>query len=79
MGGLTRSESAMKCGNRLFFLNFGLFFFFFFLVILIIIVMIMISVCYVYVVGYLFIFAKCVNVNYHDCCFFAKFILWATC
>ena len=35
--------------------------------------MIMISVCYVYVVGYLFIFAKCVsvNVNDHDCCFFA--------
>ena len=33
----------------------------------------MISVCYVYVVGYLFIFAKCVNVNVndHDCCFFA--------
>ena len=71
MGGLTRSESAMKCGNRLFFLNLGLFFFF--LVILIIIDMIMISVCYVYVVGYLFIFAKCVNdnVNDHDCCFFA--------
>ena len=51
--GLTRSEIAVACGNRLFFLNLGLFF----LVILIIIVMIMISVCYVYVVGYLFIFA----------------------
>ena len=74
---LTCSEIALTIGNRLFFLNFGRFFFF--LVILIIIVMIMISVCYVYVVGYLFIFAKCVNVNYHDCCFFAKFILWATC
>ena len=71
---LTRSEIAVKRGNRLFFSNFGRLFFFF-LVILVIIVMIMISVCYVYVVGYLFIFAKCVNVNYHDCCFFAKSIL----
>ena len=74
---LTRSEIAGTSGNRLFFSNFGRLFFF--LVILVIIVMIMISVCYVYVVGYLFIFAKCVNVNYHDCCFFAKSILWGTC
>ena len=38
--GLTRSEIAVSCVNRLFFLNLG--FFFFFLVMLIIIVMIMI-------------------------------------
>ena len=37
--GLTRSEIAVSCVNRLFFLNLG---FFFFLVMLIIIVMIMI-------------------------------------
>ena len=31
------------------------------------------SVCYDYNLGYFDY--KCVNVNYHDCCFFAKFIL----
>ena len=51
--GLTLSEIAVACGNRLFFLNLG---FFFFLVILIIIVMIMIVfVMFMYWVIYLFL------------------------